>query len=106
MSGRCARCLPGSSPRSSTPIGSDAPHPPSPRAGSPLSPLARGEGNVTALPRPACGERVGVRGLLASGLLAVALSIPVSAETISEPLALLQGLDKITARVSKFEAPV
>ena len=29
-----------------------------------------------------------------------------SAETISEPVALLQGLDKITARVSKFEAPV
>jgi len=25
---------------------------------------------------------------------------------ISEPVALLQGLDKITARVSKFEAPV
>ena len=29
-----------------------------------------------------------------------------SAETIAEPVALLQGLDKITARVSKFEAPV
>ena len=28
------------------------------------------------------------------------------AETISEPVALLQGLDKITARVSKLEAPV
>ena len=28
------------------------------------------------------------------------------AETIVEPVALLQGLDKITARVSKFEAPV
>lgn len=28
------------------------------------------------------------------------------AETIAEPVALLQGLDKITARVSKFEAPV
>jgi hypothetical protein len=28
------------------------------------------------------------------------------ADTISEPIALLQGLDKITARVSKFEAPV
>ena len=25
---------------------------------------------------------------------------------IAEPVALLQGLDKITARVSKFEAPV
>src|ERR1700747_3882488 len=28
------------------------------------------------------------------------------AEMIAEPVALLQGLDKITARVSKFEAPV
>jgi hypothetical protein len=28
------------------------------------------------------------------------------AETIAEPVAMLQGLDKITARVSKFEAPV
>jgi hypothetical protein len=28
------------------------------------------------------------------------------AETIAEPVALLQGLDKITARLSKFEAPV
>ena len=27
-------------------------------------------------------------------------------ETISEPVALLQGLDKITARVSKLEVPV
>jgi hypothetical protein len=27
-------------------------------------------------------------------------------DTIAEPVALLQGLDKITARVSKFEAPV
>jgi hypothetical protein len=28
------------------------------------------------------------------------------AEMIAEPMALLQGLNKITARVSKFEAPV
>jgi hypothetical protein len=42
-------------------------------------------------------------GLLA---LAVALSGSAAAETIAEPVALLQGLDKITARVSKFEAPV
>ena len=28
------------------------------------------------------------------------------AETIAEPVALLQGLDKITARVSRFDAPV
>jgi hypothetical protein len=29
-----------------------------------------------------------------------------SADTIPEPIALLQGLDKTSARVSKFEAPV
>src|SRR5215470_5652229 len=41
-------------------------------------------------------------------LAALALALPGSAfaETIPEPMALLQGLDKITARVSKFEAPV
>src|SRR5258708_31321201 len=38
--------------------------------------------------------------------LAVALPGAAFAETILEPVALLQGLDKITARVSKFEAPV
>ena len=43
---------------------------------------------------------------LASALLAMVLSIPAVAETIAEPVALLQGLDKITARVSKFDAPV
>ena len=47
-----------------------------------------------------------MRGLLASTLLAMVLSIRASAETVSEPVALLQGLDKITARVSKFDAPV
>ena len=36
----------------------------------------------------------------------MAIANSVIAETISEPVALLQGLDKITARVSKFEAPV
>jgi hypothetical protein len=45
------------------------------------------------------------RGSLAL-VLAVAIPSWASAETISEPVALLQGLDKITARVSKFEAPV
>ena len=44
-------------------------------------------------------------GSLALGL-AVAVASWASAETISEPVALLQGLDKITARVSKFDAPV
>jgi len=47
-----------------------------------------------------------VRSLLASALLAMMLSISASAETIPEPVALLQGLDKITARISKLEAPV
>jgi hypothetical protein len=42
-----------------------------------------------------------------AGLLAIAVVFATAAaETIPEPLALLQGLDKITARVSKFEAPV
>ena len=44
--------------------------------------------------------------LLALAMLAVAVSSATEAETIPEPVALLQGLDKITARVSKFEAPV
>jgi hypothetical protein len=39
-------------------------------------------------------------------LSAMALPSLASAEMIAEPVALLQGLDKITARVSKFEAPV
>jgi hypothetical protein len=34
------------------------------------------------------------------------LSNPAAAETIAEPEALLQGLDKITARISQFDAPV
>ena len=53
---------------------------------------------------PARGERVGLS--FSRDDLAVALSRPAAAETIPEPVALLQGLDKITARVSKFEAPV
>jgi hypothetical protein len=47
-----------------------------------------------------------VRGLLGAVLVAIALAVPASAEMIPEPVALLQGLDKITARVSRFEAPV
>jgi hypothetical protein len=38
------------------------------------------------------------------GLLA--LAAPVAADTIAEPMAVLQGLDKITARVSEIDAPV
>jgi len=44
--------------------------------------------------------------LFSLAMFAVAVSSAVGAETISEPVALLQGLDKTTARVSKFEAPV
>ncbi len=39
-------------------------------------------------------------------LAATALPMRAIGDTIPEPVALLQGLDKITARVSKFEAPV
>jgi hypothetical protein len=46
-----------------------------------------------------------VRGSLAAAALA-ATSSTACAETIPEPVALLEGLDKITARVSKFDAPV
>ena len=45
------------------------------------------------------------RNLLAMVLLAAAMST-AAAETNPEPVAVLEGLDKITARVSKFEAPV
>ena len=44
--------------------------------------------------------------LLSLAMFALAVSNAVGAETISEPVALLQGLDKITARVSKFEAAI
>jgi hypothetical protein len=41
------------------------------------------------------------------GFLAVLLlAPPAAAATIPEPVAVLQGLDKITARVSTFDAPV
>jgi hypothetical protein len=42
---------------------------------------------------------------LSAGALLV-LSMPAQAAMLKEPVALLQGLDKITARVSKFTAPV
>jgi hypothetical protein len=41
-----------------------------------------------------------------AALLATLLPMPAGAEMTPEPVALLEGLDKITARVSKFEAPV
>jgi hypothetical protein len=47
-----------------------------------------------------------VRVLACSVLFALVATGSAFAETISEPVALLQGLDKITARVSQFEASV
>ena len=41
-----------------------------------------------------------------TALFAATVAVPAFAEMIAQPVALLQGLDKITARVSKFEAPV
>ena len=47
-----------------------------------LSPLTRGEGTKSFLPRPACGERVGVRGRLwrfaCSGLAVSALILSLA----------------------------
>jgi hypothetical protein len=45
---------------------------------------------------------------LAPALAAFVLgvSVAVAAEMTAEPVAVLQGLDKITARISRFEAPV
>jgi hypothetical protein len=48
----------------------------------------------------------GKTGICVLVLLAIVASRLAVAETIAEPVALLQGLDKITARVSKFETPV
>ena len=39
-------------------------------------------------------------------MVAAVIVMPAFSETIPEQVALLQGLDKITARVSKFEAQV
>src|SRR5439155_20197747 len=66
-----------------------APHPPA-DAGPSLSPQA-GRGDKGVLPRPACGERAGVRGRFLAALLAIAPSGPALAETLPESVALLQG---------------
>src|SRR5271165_1588955 len=47
-----------------------------------------------------------MRRLAFSVIFALVPTGSAFAETIAEPVALLQGLDKITARVSKSEAPV
>ncbi len=44
--------------------------------------------------------------LVAAALLATFLARAVAADMTPEPVALLEGLDKITARVSKVEVPV
>jgi hypothetical protein len=44
--------------------------------------------------------------IVAVGVCAAPLSVGAASDMISEPIAVLQGLDKITARVSKFDAPV
>jgi hypothetical protein len=46
------------------------------------------------------------RDLATAALLAMALAKPAGADMTTEPVALLEGLDKITARVSKFEVPI
>ena len=45
-------------------------------------------------------------GLFATALLVGTVAAARAADMIEEPTALLQGLDKATARVSKFEAPI
>ena len=47
-----------------------------------------------------------MRGLFSAAVLAASVSTAAAAEMIQEPMAQLQGLDKITARVSRFDAPV
>ena len=73
---------------------------PSRFTGPSLSPLKRGERLTSLSPRAS-----GVRGLLLAAMLTVLPTFALG-ETIPEQVALLQGLDKITARVSKFEAQV
>jgi hypothetical protein len=46
------------------------------------------------------------RWLLGIGLLAALSAKTAAADMIAEPVAVLQGLDKITARASDFAAPV
>src|SRR5262249_16010357 len=65
-----------------------------------------------AVAAPACSlsrnrkRKIEPWGIALASMLATAVSGTAKPEMISEPVALLQSLDKITARVSKFEAPV
>jgi hypothetical protein len=63
--------------------------------------MSRTDSRIFLKKFPAVRESV-----LSLAIFAVVVPSALGAETISEPVALLQGLDKITARVSKFEAPV
>jgi hypothetical protein len=47
-----------------------------------------------------------MRLALALAALVFSASVARGAEMIAEPIAVMQGLDKITARISRFEAPV
>jgi hypothetical protein len=49
---------------------------------------------------------VALAGVVLAGVVLAAAGAAAGAEMIAEPLAQMQGLDKITARVSQFEAPV
>jgi hypothetical protein len=63
-------------------------------------------------PPPLAGEGMGggrwvqASQLALSGLFGTLLSTAALAEMSAEPVALLEGLDKITARVSKFDARI
>ena len=47
-----------------------------------------------------------IRAVLAAVVLAPALATPASAAMIPEPIAILQGLDKVAAKVSQIETRV
>ncbi|MBF0305646.1 MAG: DUF2155 domain-containing protein, partial [Alphaproteobacteria bacterium] len=47
-----------------------------------------------------------MRRAIAASALILGLSAPVAAEEIQHEIAVLQGLDKVTARVLTVEAPV
>ena len=56
--------------------------------------------------RPSAKRLVGEGSAGVAALFIACTPLPALAEMIAEPVAQLQGLDKITARVSKFDAPV
>src|SRR5215472_1780650 len=50
--------------------------------------------------------RVAPTGMILAAALFIAPAATAASDMIAEPMAVLQGLDKITARVSEIEAPV